>query len=78
MSASTRSRLAASGVNVFTMTTPAVAQQSNDSLKQVEWDLTEVYESLDAWRHQKEQVERRVVELTSFKGRLGELSLIHI
>jgi len=72
MSASTRSRLAASGVIVFTMTTPAVAQQSNDSLKQVEWDLTEVYESLDTWRHQKEQVERRVAELTSFKGRLGE------
>ena len=72
MSAGTRSRLAASGVILLTMSTPVVAQQSNDSLKQVEWDLTEIYESLDTWRHQKEQIERRVAELTSFKGRLGE------
>lgn len=72
MSAGTRSRLAASGVILLTMSTPVVAQQSNDSLKQVEWDLTEIYESLDTWRNQKEQIERRVAELTSFKGRLGE------
>ena len=72
MNASARSLLAAAGAMLLTMSTPATAQPTEGSPAQVEWDLTEIYESLDTWRHQKEPLKRRVTELTSFKGRLGE------
>ena len=72
MNASARSPLAAAGAMLLTMSTPATEQPTEGSPAQVEWDLTEIYESLDTWRHQKEPLERRVTELTSFKGRLGE------
>ena len=71
LSATTRRWLATSGV-VWIMSTPTVAQTTDNSPVQVEWNLAEIYESLDVWQREKNQLERRVAELESFKGRLGE------
>ena len=39
---------------------------------QIEWNLVELYDNLDAWRADKARLEQAVEGLARFKGRLGE------
>lgn len=60
-----------------TRTTAAVAAEPDGAAPaQVEWNLAEIYESLDAWRADKARLETRVAELARFKGRLGESAAV--
>ncbi len=63
--------LAVSGVALI-MTTSTIAQTTENTPPQVEWNLAEIYESLDAWQREKNELDGRVAELEAFKGRLGE------
>ena len=63
--------LAVSGVAVI-MTTSTIAQTTENTPRQVEWNLAEIYESLDAWQREKNELDGRVAELEGFKGRLGD------
>ncbi|SVB29791.1 uncharacterized protein METZ01_LOCUS182645, partial [marine metagenome] len=71
LSASKRRWLAASGV-VWIMSTSTIAQTTSNTPPQVEWNLAEIYGSLDVWQRERSQLDGRVAGLTSFKGRLGE------
>ena len=71
LSASKRRWLAASGV-FWIMGTSTIAQTTNNTPPQVEWNLAEIYESLDVWQREKNQLDGRVAGLASFKGHLGE------
>ena len=53
------------------MTTTATAEPAAAPV-QIEWNLAEIYDSLDAWRADKARLEKQVAELARFKGRLGE------
>ena len=70
LSASKRRWLAASGV-FWIMGTSTIAQTTNNTPPQVEWNLAEIYESLDVWQREKSQLGGRLAGLASFKCRLG-------
>ena len=42
----------------------------------IEWNLTEIYPDLDAWRADKARLEREVAGLARFAGRLGESAVL--
>lgn len=54
------------------MTATATAEPAGAAPAQIEWNLAEIYDSLDAWRADKARLEARVKDLARFKGRLGE------
>ena len=54
------------------MTTTATAEPAPAAPAQIEWNLAEIYDSLDAWRADKARLEQAVEGLARFKGRLGE------
>ena len=58
------------------MTTTATAEPAPPAPAQIEWNLAEIYDSLDAWREDKARLEARVKELARFKGRLGESAAV--
>ncbi len=76
----------AAGLTVTTMamvmmmimtTPPAGAQDVNRSRPdQIEWDLTEIYPSDEAWSTAKTQLTERVAALSPYRGRLGESAAI--
>ena len=55
-----------------TTTRPAAAQAPAAAPAQIEWNLSEIYDSLDAWRADKARLETRIAGLSRFRGRLGE------
>ncbi|MDP6580864.1 MAG: oligoendopeptidase F [Vicinamibacterales bacterium] len=60
-------------VMMMTTTTIATAQDADRSQpEQVEWDLDEIYPSYEAWNRSKTQLEERVAQLATYRGRLGE------
>ena len=58
------------------MTTTATAEPVPPAPAQIEWNLAEIYDSLDAWRTDKARLEKQVAELSRFKGRLGESAAV--
>ena len=65
----------AAGLTVTMMMTTATgsAQDANRSQPgQIEWDLTEIYPSYEAWSAAKTQLAERVAALSVYRGRLGE------
>ena len=54
------------------MTTTVTAEPVGGAPAQIEWNLADIYDSLDAWRVDKARLEKQVAELSRFKGRLGE------
>ena len=71
LSASKCRWLAASSA-VLIMSTSIIAQTTENTPPQVEWNLAEICESLDAWQREKNELDGRVAGLEAFKGRLGE------
>jgi oligoendopeptidase F len=59
---------------VILMTTSTATQQNQDrsQLQQVEWDLSEIYSSYEAWNTAKAELADRVAGLAGYRGRLGE------
>ena len=57
---------------MVTMTTTATAEPAPPALAKIEWNLAEIYDSLDVWRADKAHLEKQVEGLSRFKGRLGE------
>ena len=53
-------------------------RQEQDSTRppQVEWDLSEIYPSEEAWTAEKERLEVEVQRLTNYRGRLGESAAV--
>ncbi len=58
------------------MTTTAAAEPAGAPPAQVEWNLAEIYDSLDAWRADKARLKTRVADLARFRGRLGESAAV--
>ena len=58
------------------MTTTATAEPAAAAPAQIEWNLAEIYDSLDAWRADKARLEARVKDVARFKGRLGESAAV--
>ncbi len=58
------------------MTTTATAEPAGAAPAQIEWNLAEIYDSLDAWRADKARLEAQVTDLARFKGRLGESAAV--
>ncbi len=54
------------------MTTTATAEPVAAAPAQIEWNLAEIYDSLDAWRADRVRLEEAVGGLARFRGRLGE------
>jgi oligoendopeptidase F len=50
----------------------AIAQDTAAQPAQIEWDLSEIYPSFDAWDSARTALETRVEALTAYRGRLGE------
>ena len=65
LSASKCRWLAASSA-VLIMSTSIIAQTTENTPPQVEWNLAEIYESLDAWQREKNELDGRVAELEAF------------
>ena len=53
------------------MTMTATAGPAGAAPAQIEWNLAEIYDSLDAWRADKARLAAQVADLARFKGRLG-------
>lgn len=60
----------------MTKTVTAAPAPDGAAPARTEWNLAEIYESLDAWRSDKARLEARVAELARFKGRLGESAAV--
>ena len=62
------------------MPSTAIAQDRDAAEpRQIEWDLGQIYPSIDAWSAARAQLDAKVESLGDYRGRLGEdLSLIHI
>ena len=73
MTARSLRALGATGlVILMTMTTPTAQNGDTSDTTRIEWNLGEIYASLDAWQADKARLEERVAGLSRFKGRLGE------
>ena len=61
---------------MVTMTTTATAEPAPPAPAKIEWNLAEIYDSLDVWRADKVHLEKQVEGLSRFKGRLGESAAV--
>ena len=61
---------------VMGMTTATAQEQDSTRPPQVEWDLSEIYPSEEAWTAEKERLEVEVQRLTNYRGRLGESAAV--
>jgi oligoendopeptidase F len=60
-------------VTIMTTTVTATAQDAaSDQPGQIEWDLSEIYPTLDVWDTARGQLATRVEALSAYRGRLGE------
>ncbi len=60
-------------VTIMTTTVTATAQDAaSDQPDQIEWDLSEIYPTLDVWDTARGQLATRVEALSAYRGRLGE------
>ena len=60
-------------VTIMTTTVTATAQDAaSDQPDQIEWDLSEIYPTLEVWDTAREQLATRVEALSAYRGRLGE------
>ena len=60
-------------VTIMTTTVTATAQDAaSDQPDQIEWDLSEIYPTLEVWDTAREQLATRVEALGAYRGRLGE------
>lgn len=50
----------------------ASARERAEIPEKYRWDLADIFPSVDAWSAAKDEVARRIPELTRFKGRLGQ------
>ena len=61
------------GLSLSMMMTTAIAQDADRfQPEQIEWDLSEIYPSYEAWSTAKLQLEERIAALATYRGRLGE------
>ncbi len=51
---------------------PPISQPAGDAPARIEWDLTDIYDSQDAWRADKVRLDGEVTDLARFKGQLGK------
>lgn len=58
------------------MTTIGAGGPASAAPAQIEWNLAEIYDSIEAWRADKARLEERVAELSRFKGRLGDSAAV--
>ena len=68
--------LTATMIMTMMMSTAAAQNPLSDEPRQIEWDLGEIYPSLDAWNTAKAELEARVDSLAVYRGRLGESAAI--
>ena len=57
---------------IMTTTVTATAQDAAPVPEQIEWDLTEIYPSFEAWDTTRGELAARVDALAAYRGRLGE------
>jgi oligoendopeptidase F len=59
-------------VTMMTTTAIASAQATDPAPDQIEWDLSEIYPSFEAWDTTRGQLATQVEALAAYRGRLGE------
>ncbi|MDE0828764.1 MAG: oligoendopeptidase F [Vicinamibacterales bacterium] len=57
---------------MMTTTATASAQEAGSTPDQIEWDLSEIYPSFEAWETTRGQLATQVDALAAYRGRLGE------
>ena len=57
---------------MMTTTATASAQEAGSAPDQIEWDLSEIYPSFEAWETTRGQLATQVDALAAYRGRLGE------
>lgn len=57
---------------MMTTTATASAQEAGSAPDQIEWDLSEIYPSFEAWETTRGQLGTQVDALAAYRGRLGE------
>ena len=57
---------------MMTTTATASAQEAGSTPDQIEWDLSEIYPSFEAWETTRGQLGTQVDALAAYRGRLGE------
>ena len=59
---------------VFLLGTAAAAAERSEIPEKYKWKLSDLYESPEAWKTEKDKVAGRLSEMEAFKGKLGESS----
>ncbi|HIE94231.1 MAG TPA: oligoendopeptidase F, partial [Acidobacteria bacterium] len=57
---------------IMTTVTTTAQDAASDQPDQVEWDLSEIYPTLEAWETARGELATRVEALAAYRGRLGQ------
>ncbi|MDA1094073.1 MAG: oligoendopeptidase F [Acidobacteria bacterium] len=71
-SIATRVAIVAALTTATIMTTTATAQDAAPAPDQIEWELSEIYPSFEAWETTRQQLADQVGALSTYRGRLGD------